>query len=178
MKPPEIVETFRLILRPPTLEDAEIIFNKYTQDPEVTRYLVWSPHQSIEITKVFLGRCQRCWAEETAFPWVMTLKGENTILGMIEMRVSGNKADFGYAIAREYWNQGYTTEAVQSLVQWALDQEEIYQVWAVCDLDNPASARVLEKAGLEREGILRRFSVHPALSPEPRDCYCYSIVKE
>jgi len=177
MKPPEIIETPRLILRPPTLNDAEIIFNKYTQDPEVTRYLVWPPHESIEMTKEFLGRCLRCWDDETAFPWVMTLKGDNTILGMVEMRISGFKADFGYAIATEYWNNGYTTEAVKALVQWAIDQESIYRVWAVCDLKNIGSVKVLEKAGLQREGILRRYSLHPGVSDEPRDCYCYSIVK-
>jgi len=177
MKPPEIFQTTRLILRPPTLDDAENIFNKYTQDPEVTRYLVWGPHDNIDVTREFLERCLQCWGDETAFPWVIALKSDKTILGMIEMRIVGFKADFGYAIAREHWNMGYTTEAVKALVQWALDQEGIYRVWAVCDLENPASARVLEKAGLEREGILRRYSIHPLVSSEPRDCYCYSIVK-
>jgi ribosomal-protein-alanine N-acetyltransferase len=108
---------------------------------------------------------------------VMELKSDGTLMGMLEMRLVGYKADFGYGIARQYWGNGYTTEAVQALVQWALDQEEIYRVWAVCDLENIGSARVLEKAGLEREGILRRYSIHPLLSSEPRDCYSYSIVK-
>jgi hypothetical protein len=52
------------------------------------------------------------------------------------------------------------------------------RVWAVCDSTHLASVRVLEKAGLEREGILRRFIVHPNISPEPRDCFCYSRVRE
>ena len=177
MKPPEIFESTRLILRPPTLDDAQTIFTNYTQDPEVTRYLVWPPHEKIENTREFLLRCIQCWQDETAFPWVITLKSDKTILGMIEMRLVGFKADFGYVLAQEYWNNGYTTEAVKTLVQWAIEQENIYRVWAVCDLENPASARVMEKAGLHREGILRRYSIHPQLSSEPRDCYCYSIVK-
>jgi len=44
-------------------------------------------------------------------------------------------------------------------------------------VENLASARVLEKAGMHREGMLRRWSVHPNVSPEPRDCLCYAIVR-
>ena len=177
MKPPETFETSRLILRPPTLDDAEEIFTKYAQDPDVTRYMIWSPHQDITVTREFLERCLKCWSDETAFPWAITLKGDGALLGMIEMRIAGHKANFGYGLARQYWNQGYTTEAAKALVEWALAQEGIYRAWAVCDCENLASARVLEKAGLEREGILRRFSIHPNISPEPRDSYLYAAVK-
>jgi len=48
---------------------------------------------------------------------------------------------------------------------------------AVCDVENIASARVMEKAGLSREGVLRRWLVHPNLGPEPRDCYGYARVR-
>ena len=72
-------------------------------------------------------------------------------------------------------------EAVRAVTQWALAQPGIFRVWAVCDIDNHASARVLEKAGMQLEGILRRWSGHPAAdqsAPEvPRDCVCYAIVK-
>lgn len=96
---------------------------------------------------------------------------------MIEMRLDSFRADFGYGIARQYWGNGYTTEAVKVIIGWALKQPNIYRVWAICDVENLASARVLEKAGLQKEGILRRFANHPNISDEPRDCYCYSIVK-
>ena len=177
MKPPETLETPRLHLRLPTLDDAGPIFHKYAQDPEVSKYLTWRPHKSIDITIDFLRRCMQCWKDRTAFPYVITLKGDNTLLGMIEIRVDGFRADFGYGIARQYWGNGYTTEAAKIVVGWALEQETIYRVWAICDLENVASARVMEKAGMQKEGILRRFTVHPNISNEPRDCYCYSIVK-
>jgi RimJ/RimL family protein N-acetyltransferase len=61
---------------------------------------------------------------------------------------------------------------------WVLAQPEIHRVWAVCDVDNLASARVMEKSGMEREGRLRRWAVHPNLSGGPRDFWCYSRVKE
>jgi RimJ/RimL family protein N-acetyltransferase len=96
---------------------------------------------------------------------------------MIAARVDGHKWELGYVLARGYWGRGYMTEALKALVNWAVQQSEIYRVWAVCDVDNLASARVMEKAGMRREGILRRWSIHPNVSDEPRDSYCYSIVK-
>ena len=85
--------------------------------------------------------------------------------------------DLGYALSRRCWGQGLMSEALASVVQWALAQPEIFRVWATCDLDNAASARVLERVGMEREGVLRRWLVHPNLSDAPRDALCYSIVK-
>jgi RimJ/RimL family protein N-acetyltransferase len=96
---------------------------------------------------------------------------------MIIARITGEKWELGFVLAQPHWGKGYMTEAVRGLVAWALKQKEIYRVWAVCDTDNVASARVMEKAGMQREGTLRRWSVHPNLSLEPRDSYCYAIVK-
>jgi len=69
------------------------------------------------------------------------------------------------------------SEALRSVLQWAFAQPEIYRVWATCDVDNVASARALERIGMEREGILRRWLVHPNVAETPRDCLCYLIVR-
>lgn len=159
------------------MDDAEEIFQGHAKDPEVTKYLTWRPHENIETTTAFVKRCIQCWQDGSAFPWVITRKEDNLLIGMIETRIDLFKADLGYGLAKPYWNKGYTTEAVKAVIRWALSQESIYRVWAVCDVDNTASARVLEKAGMQREGILRRSILHPNVSSEPRDCYCYSIVK-
>jgi len=176
-KPPEIIQTSRLFLRLPVPGDADAIFQKYAQDPEVTKYLVWRPHESIHVTKAFIRRCIQCWKGETFFPWVVIRKKDHALIGMIELRIESFRADLGYVLAREHWGNGYATEMTKTIVEWAMAQENIYRVWATCDVENPASARVLEKAGMRREGILRRFIVHPNISAEPRDSYCYSVVK-
>jgi RimJ/RimL family protein N-acetyltransferase len=44
-------------------------------------------------------------------------------------------------------------------------------------VENIASARVMEKAGMAREGLLRRYVVHPNISAEPRDAYLYAVVR-
>jgi len=171
------IETDRLRLRFPTLDDAEEIFLKYAQDQEVTKYLVWPPHSSIRQTKEFIQSCLQRMENGDAFPRVLEIKSTSELIGMIDLRINGHRADFGYVIAREYWGNGYATEALKTVVGLALSQEIIFRVWAVCDVENIASSRVMEKAGLEREGILRSYIVHPHISDEPRDCFCYSIVK-
>ena len=85
---------------------------------------------------------------------------------------------FGYCLARDAWGQGFATEAASQFVTTALEQPELWRVQAFCDLDNPASARVLEKAGLTLEGTLRRHMVLPNLSDTPRDMLCYARVRE
>ena len=69
------------------------------------------------------------------------------------------------------------TEAVRGVIAWALAQPEIYRVAAVCDVENIASARVMEKAGMVREGLLQKYMIHPNISDVPRDCYMYAVVK-
>ena len=61
-------------------------------------------------------------------------------------------------------------EALTAVVDWGLSQPS---VWRIGDVDNLASARVMEKVGLACEALLRRWSMHPNVSDEPRDCFSY-----
>ena len=87
------------------------------------------------------------------------------------------EVEVGYVLARPYWGKGYMTEVLCAIIEWALAQPDIFRVQAVCDVENIASARVMEKAGMTREGTLRRYVSHPNLSNEPRDAYIYAAVK-
>jgi [ribosomal protein S5]-alanine N-acetyltransferase len=177
MKLPQSLETERLFLRQPVAEDAGLIFEQYAQDPEVTKYTSWKPHKSVRETNEFIGRCISVWANNSAFPYVLISQEDAQLIGMIEIRISQYKADLGYVLAKSEWGKGYMTEAIQALTDWALGQDEIYRVWAICDVENLASARVMEKVGMQREGVLKRWFIHPNVSEEPRDCYCYAVSK-
>ena len=177
MTPPETFRTSRLILRRITLADAEAIFGAYAQDPDVTRYVIWQPHRHLGDTREFLQRCVDRWEAGSEFTWAICLP-DGTLIGSFALRVDGHKANTGYAVARRQWGKGYATEALQAVVDRALQQPQIYRVWATCDCENPASARVMEKVGMTREGILRRWLIHPQAGSTPRDCLCYSIVKD
>jgi ribosomal-protein-alanine N-acetyltransferase len=176
-RPPAALATARLRLRAPVLDDAAAIFAEYAQDPEVTRYLTWQPHASVEVTREFLRRCAEAWRGDREFPWALTLRERDRAIGMLTLRAEGHRVNLGYALARPYWGRGLMTEAAAAVVQWALAQPDVYRVWAVCDVENAASARVLEKAGLEREGVLRRWIHHPGAGSTPRDCLCYARVR-
>jgi RimJ/RimL family protein N-acetyltransferase len=114
------------------------------------------------------------------YSYIITLKKDPTsVLGTISATPERHawRCLLGYVLARKYWNKGYMTEAVKAVTSELFNDPDICRVWAVVDLENPASARVLEKAGLRCEGILRRWSLHPNLSEMPRDCWSYAIVR-
>jgi RimJ/RimL family protein N-acetyltransferase len=160
------------------LDDANAIFAEYAQDPDVTKYLTWRPHPEIETLKVFLQQAVADLQAGRRYFWVITLKNFDRAVGMIEARVDGHRFDFGYVLSKRCWGNGYMPEALRPIVDWALQQKEIYRIWAFCDVDNRASARVLEKIGMQREGVLRRWIVHPNMGDVPRDCFCYARIKE
>ena len=176
---PERFETERLVLRRPVMADAQAMFEKYSCDPEVTRYLLFRPHTHISETRLFIRRCFGVWRRGTAFPWVITLRtGE--LIGALEMRPesgTSHRVEVGYVLSREHWGHGYMPEALRAVTDWAIEQPGIHRVGAECDVENVQSARVMEKAGFEREGILRRWAVFPNRSEEPRDVVRYARVR-
>lgn len=178
MKPPTTFVTDRLHLRPPMIEDAEALFAAYTRDPQVSRYLTWRPHQSVDDSRRFVQHCIAQWPDGPSFPWVIVKREDGSLLGMIHIKVDKFKAELGYVLARRFWGLGYMTEAVRTVTDWAIAQPEIYRVWATCDVENTGSARVLEKAGMQREGLLRRWIIHPNISDEPCDSWCYARVRQ
>jgi ribosomal-protein-alanine N-acetyltransferase len=175
--PPKKFETIRLALRRPRLSDADDIFDHYASDPEVTRYVTWRPYKNrSEVAPFVQSRIAR-WDSGEEYSWVITRSHEDRVIGMIGCRVREHAADIGYVIGRDYWGHGYVTEAAIAILDWAIHIESIYRVWAVCDIENKASSRVLEKVGMQREGVLRRYIMHANISSEPRDCFVYARVR-
>jgi [ribosomal protein S5]-alanine N-acetyltransferase len=176
---PRQIETERLILREPRIDDAKPIFEAYGSDPQVTRFLSLRTSRSSDEVEEFLRASARRQQERQAFFWVIERKDSGTLIGMImiSLKVSNFAPELGFALARASWGLGYMSEAAGTLTRWLLAQQAIERVWAVCDVDNAGSQRVLEKIGLEREGRLRRWAIYPNISERPRDVYVYSAVK-
>ena len=177
VEPPANWDTERLTLRPATRADAAALFESYATDPAVSRYMTWRPHRDVGETEQFLLRCEAVWDQHSAFPWTLRLKADGSFAGMLEARVRAHAVDIGYALTQRLWRRGLMSEAVAGFVTWAMRQPGIYRVWAVCDAENVASARLLESVGMQLEGRLRRWLMHPNVSDSPRDCLCYAIVK-
>jgi ribosomal-protein-alanine N-acetyltransferase len=172
---PNAFQTARLILRPIAPADARSIFDGYAQDPDVTRFLTWRPHTRIEQTEAYVARCLEAVSSRT---YVITGRGAEKLLGAFDLRHSGRfRLGYGYVLARSSWGQGLMTEALTEVAGWALSQPDIWRIGDVCDVENLASARVMEKAGLTCEGVLRRWMTHPNACDEPRDCFSYAKVR-
>jgi [ribosomal protein S5]-alanine N-acetyltransferase len=171
---PQTLNTSRLRLRGPVASDASAIFQSYTQDPEVCRFMIWRPHPSESATEEFIASCVEEWKTGSRLPYIITELHSNVAIGMLEARMQGTTVDIGYVLARSYWGNGFMPEAIQAFTGLALQSWSVFRVQATCDTENIPSQRALEKSGFTREGCLERYTVHPNISSEPRACFMYA----
>lgn len=176
-KAPERYETERLILRRPTVEDAAEVFARYAGDAEVSRYMAWQLHQSPEMTRAFLQFSDAEWERWPAGPYLVESRADGRLLGGTGLAFETRyRASTGYVFARDAWGQGFATEAVNAMVDISRDLR-VVRLYALCHVDHDRSARVLERCGFQREGILQRYLEFPNLAPgAPADVYCYARV--
>lgn len=175
---PETFETQRYALRRVQITDAPLIFESYAQDPEVTRYLGWRPHRSVADTTAFVESACAEWDHGTGFPVVAFERQQpDALIGMFHPHLSGHRVSYGYVLRQSVWGRGAASEIMRWLVDHALSHPAIFRAEAFCDLDHVASARVMQKAGMTLEGILRRHFRHPNIAETPRDCAIYAKVR-
>lgn len=188
--PPVVIEGARLRLRRSTPDDALPTF-RCAAHAEVMKHLDWPAQRSPAEARTYLEGCEQRWRAGTEFHWVIELKPAGAavaataaaldsagMVGSIACRVHGRAADFGYLLAHAAWGHGFGTEAAALLMGWLQRQPEIVRIWATTDIDNTRSARVLEKLGLAREGVMRKATVRPQLATGPRDTVLYAWVRE
>jgi len=177
INPPESFATKRLVLRKPCVEDVPLIFAAYAQDPEVVRYLTFLPHRSLKETHEAVARFLEGWGSGKSYCWLIFRRDREELIGAISARADQG-INIGYVLARPFWGQGFMSEALGAIVEWAFSVPSVFRVWAVCDLENDASARLLERNGFRQEGVLKKWSLHPNVSDVPRDCYCYAKTRD
>ena len=151
------LETERLWLRKLTQEDAADMF-EYAADSEVSRYLTWEPHKSIEESCAFIQTVLDAYREGQVTDWGIEHKRDRKLIGtcgFIKWVRSRNCAEIGYALSQAYWHRGLMTEAVTGVADLGFRDMGIYRLEAFCAPPNVGSARVLEKLGMHYEGTLR-----------------------
>jgi RimJ/RimL family protein N-acetyltransferase len=175
---PNDLRTSRLLLREPRPKDASIIFQTYAQDERVSRYLIWHPNTRLAETETFIEGCIQGRLNGDRYAYVLALpSAEDIPIGMLDAKIDLHGVEIGYVLSPSHWGKAYVSEAVAAFAAAVLEMPAHFRVQAYCDVDNPASARTLEKAGFQREGRLERFIVHPNISKEPRACYLYARCK-
>jgi RimJ/RimL family protein N-acetyltransferase len=171
----ERLETERLLLRRPRYEDAGAIFDRYASDGAVTRYLSWRRHHSIEDAEVFVGFSEGEWSRWGCGPYLVFSRADGTLLGSTGLAFETRQvAQTGYVFARDAWGFGYATESLRAMIDLARALR-VQRLYAICHVDHRASWRVMEKAGMTREGVLPRHIVFPNLGPTPCDVLAYGI---
>lgn len=177
MSAPSTLETDRLILRRPRMEDAEAIFERYASDADVTRYVGWPRHREMDDTRCFLKLSDDEWQRWPAGPYLIFSRSEDLLLGSTGLAFETTyRAATGYVLARGAWGRGIATEALRAMVKLA-SELEIARLYALCHPVHRPSARVLEKCDFELEGTLRSYIEFPNLDPGvPEDALCYALI--
>ncbi len=153
------IETKRLILRRFTVKDAEQMFDNWASDDTVTRFLTWSSHENVEVTRGLLAEWEKCYQSDSFYTWCIELKDTSEVIGSIAAASVIEVIDaveMGYCMGKEYWNRGIMTEALGAVIDFFFREVEVNRIAASHHVDNKASGRVMQKCGLKHEGTLRQ----------------------
>ncbi len=170
------LETDRLILRKMKPDDAEAVF-AYASDPEVTCYVIWETHCTIEDSRAFLDLVLSKYESGGEPEWGIVYKGDHRFVGtcgIVSWEPYHARAELGYTLSRDYWGRGLMAEAVGAMISFGFREMNLNRIEARCIAENSASARVMEKAGMLYEGTLRQREL---IKGEHRDIKVYSILR-
>lgn len=154
--PPQLRST-RLLLREMTPSDAADMFD-YARSPLVTRYLSWFPHHDISGTKAFLATVKKQYRRGQLFDWAIVELASGKMIGtcgFVSFNLKQNSAEIGYALHPAYWGNGIMPEAVNTVLRFGFSQLGLHRIEAKYMVENAQSRRVMEKVGMQFEGIAR-----------------------
>ena len=153
----QMLETPRLILRRATLADAEPMFRNWASDPEVTKYLTWAPHKTVQATHSIVESWVKQYENDDYYHWMIVLKETGEPIGSLLASTVGRaqSAHIGYCIGKEWWHKGIVSEALQAVIQYLFQAVGYHRIEAMHDPNNPHSGAVMRKCGMHYEGTLR-----------------------
>ena len=155
------LSTTRLLLR--AMEENDYVaVHAYMSLSEVMRYRTTEPHTSLEQTYEFVLRTLEPpdALPRTKYVFAILLGSTSQLIGDCFVRILDptiQEGMIGYTLHPDYWNQGYTTEAVQALLEYSFSNLGLHRIFAECHVENRASARVMKKVGMRQEGLFREF---------------------
>jgi RimJ/RimL family protein N-acetyltransferase len=172
------IETNRLLLREFKTEDWPSV-HIYGSDPEVSKYMDWGPNSESDTKEyVKLTQTWRIEKPRQTFEVAIVLKEKQKLVGGCGLRIkskSNREADFGYTLCRDYWGNGFATEAAKAILDFGFKDLKMHRIWATTAPDNIGSIKVLEKLGLKKEGLLRE---NLWAKGKWRDSYLYATLEQ
>lgn len=142
-------ETKRLKLRAVNRNDASEIYTNWTSDPRVAEYVEWNAHEDISVTHAIMDFWLEEYKNDKCYRYGIELKDNKELIGMIDVvgYHHGNPV-IGYCLGRNYWNNGYMSEALQGVVS-QLISDGFTEIVVEAAEDNVASNRVILKNGFK-----------------------------
>ena len=147
------------------------------QDAGGLRHLPWAPLADLAAAERMIAQVEAAAEKRRGYAFALLPKGERAAGGWIGFDHRGSTLVVGYVLAPSHWGRGLASLALGAIVDWGLAQADIHRIEARCHPDNAASIRVLEKAGFQLEGRLRRAEHFPNLGRDPQDCLLFARVR-
>ena len=171
------LETERLILRKFVSEDAGDMYKNWVRDPEVTKFLTWNPHESIDLTKKILDMWVKEYENPSTHRFAIVFKETNEVIGSIDVvdYVDGSP-EIGYCLSRKYWNKGIMSEACKTMISYLFNQG-FNKIVIEANENNVGSNRVIQKCGFTFTH--KENKEHCSIfKPEPVTVNWYELRKE
>ncbi|HCX63559.1 MAG TPA: N-acetyltransferase [Clostridiales bacterium] len=170
--------TNRLILRRFTVDDTEAVYNNWTSDSEISMYMRWQHHKNIGETESKINDWLTRYANKNFYQWAITFKDSDEPIGAIGLFVVNEgdmRGDFAYSISRRYWGMGIASEAFKEVLKFAFEIVGFNRIESYHSINNLASGKVMQKAGMKLEGLARqKYKSNVGFE----DSYMYSILKD
>lgn len=173
--------TERLLLRKVRIEDVEDIYNKLATDEKIIDFLSWNDNPSIEFTKKMVNDIIKEYDTKNAtYKWIIEELRTNKIIGMILVDSFNEErlvAELDYCISSDSRGKGYAPEALKKIIEYLIFEVGFFRIEAVHNLNNEASGKVMQKAGMKYEGTLRGRAISLNSKGYPDDLKMYAIIK-
>lgn len=172
------IETQRLVLRPFEEADAEVMYRNWAGNDNVTRYLTWPTHDSVEVTKAVIASWIEQYANLQCYEWCIEYKVNHQAIGSISVVAldeAVEAAEIGYCIGEDFWSKGITAEALKAVMKFLFEDVGFNRIAAKHDPRNPNSGKVMEKCGLRYEGTQRQAGRN---NTGICDVVTYAVLKE
>lgn len=175
----KVIETENLILRKFEISDAEAVYKNWASDSEVTKFLTWGPMESVDASEDVLKSWVDEYAKENFYQWAIVLKlnGKKPIgtISTVRQDEEIGMVHIGYCIGRKWWNKGITTEALNAIIKYFINEVKVNRVESRHDPLNPGSGKVMMKCKMKYEGTMRRADIN---NQGICDCAMYGLIAE
>ncbi|MBN3800340.1 GNAT family N-acetyltransferase [Burkholderia sp. Ac-20392] len=178
IRPPELIETERLHLRPLTADDACEAFDALFGDPATTLDLPWPIHRSVDETRACIGRLAEGWRSGAFFSWGLFEKRDGRLIGTLEMHGRLPRVEIGLVtsfapgrVRTRAWS-----EMLRRFLDWLIAQPGVYRIEAFCSVTGRA-APFMPKLGFVSEGVVRNYEARPNRGMSAGDSYLFAITR-